>query len=632
MDKNTITGFVLIGIVMVGFSWFNRPTAEQLEAQQRYNDSIANIAETNQTLENKELEADFLIGQAEQAVSDSVRQERLINEFGVFASALSGENKEFKIENEVLDLTFSTRGGMLSGVSLKDYKRYDGSPLILFDESDDKYGFSFTTANNRVLSTSELYFDPVEVTDSRVVMRLNAGPDSSLDFVYTISEDSYLVDFNIEQRNMSRVLAPSSAKELGFSWEQRMRRQEKGERFEEQYSNIYYKELDDDVDYLSSGSDEKETFEETLKWIGYKNQFFTSAIISTDGFDSAVLNSKISETEGYLKSMYSQANVSVDLNQATAASFVFYVGPNSYPLLKGISRDLEEKMGETDLDNLVPLGSSIFRWVNEFLVLPVFTFLGKFISNYGIIILLLTIIIKLILSPFSYKAFLSQAKMRVLRPEIQKINDKYPGKDQAMERQQATMAFYSQAGISPMGGCLPMLLQMPILFALFQFFPSSIELRGQSFLWATDLSSYDSIYRWSAYIPLVTPYFGNHISLFCLLMTITNLIYIHMSMNANSMGQETMPGMKSVQYLMPIMFMVFFNNYAAGLSYYYFLSLLITIGQTYAFRLFLNEDKLRQKIKEDARKPKKKSGFMARLEEAQRLQQENMKRQQQNKK
>ncbi len=632
MDKNTITGFVLIGIVMVGFSWFNRPSQEQLEAQQRYNDSIANIAEANLALENKELEADFLIGQADQLVSDSARQERLVSEFGVFANALNGENKQFKVENEVFDLTFSTRGGMLSGVLLKDYKCYDGRPVILFDESDNTYSFSFTTANNRVLNTSELYFEPVEVSNSRVVMRLNAGADSSLDFVYTISEDSYLVDFNIEQRNMGRVLAPSSAKELGFSWEQRMRRQEKGERFEEQYSNIFYKELEDDVDYLSSGSDKKKSFKVPLTWIGYKNQFFTSALISKDAFEGATLNSKISETKEYLKSMSSQATVSVNLNQATAASFAFYLGPNSYPLLKGLSRDLESTMGETDLDKLVPLGASIFRWVNELLVLPVFTFLGKYISNYGIIILLLTIIIKLILSPFSYKSFLSQAKMRVFRPELQKINDKYPGKDQAMERQQATMAFYSEVGISPMGGCLPMLLQMPILFALFQFFPSSIELRGQSFLWATDLSSYDSIYSWSTYIPLITPYFGNHISLFCLLMTITNLIYIHMSMSANSMGQEAMPGMKNVQYLMPIMFMVFFNNYAAGLSYYYFLSLLITIGQTYAFRLFLNEEKLHQKLKEDARKPKKKTGFMARLEEAQRLQQENMKRQQQNKK
>ncbi|MDE5924825.1 MAG: membrane protein insertase YidC, partial [Muribaculaceae bacterium] len=288
--------------------------------------------------------------------------------------------------------------------------------------------------------------------------------------------------------------------------------------------------------------------------------------------------------------------------------------------------DKEINTGEDlKLTRMIPLGWSIFRWFNTGVIIPVFDFLGRFISNYGIIILVLTIFIKLVLFPLTYKSYKSQAVMRVLAPDIKKINDKYPGQDNALKRQQETMALYSKAGASPMSGCLPMLLQMPILFAMFSFFPSCIELRGQSFLWAHDLSAPDAILSWSTYIPLITPYFGNHISLFCLLMTAVNIIYTYINMQ-NSPGQ--MPGMKWMMYLMPLFFLVFFNNYAAGLSYYYFLSLLITIMQTYAFRYFIKEDSVRKAMAEAAKKPKKKSGFMARIEEMQRQQQQMLKEQQ----
>ncbi len=387
--------------------------------------------------------------------------------------------------------------------------------------------------------------------------------------------------------------------------------------------------MNDDVDYLKADKDQKEATSGSLRWIGYKNQFFSSVMISRTGFTNAVLDSKVVKEGDYLKKFRSEAEFDINLKDMNMAGFDFFLGPNLYPLLKDI--DKEYKDLNLQLDKLVPLGASVFRWVNVYLVIPVFTFLGKYISNYGIIILLLTIFIKLILFPFTYKSYLSQAKMRVLKPEIQEITAKYPGTENQMQRQQATMKLYSQAGINPMGGCLPMLLQMPILFAMFQFFPSSIELRGESFLWASDLSSYDSIYSWSAYIPLITPYFGNHISLFCLLMTVTNLVYIHMSMSNNTM-QEGMAGMKYMQYLMPVMFMFFFNNYAAGLSYYYLVSLLITIGQTYAMRFFVDENKILAEMKANAKKSKKKSGFMARLEEAQRQQQAAMRQQQKNKK
>jgi YidC/Oxa1 family membrane protein insertase len=284
---------------------------------------------------------------------------------------------------------------------------------------------------------------------------------------------------------------------------------------------------------------------------------------------------------------------------------------------KGVEGD--QKLG---LQEIIPLGWSLFRWVSRFLIIPMFNFFGTFIANYGIIILLMTIVIKLILLPFTYKSYMSTAKMRVLKPQIDEINAKIPA-DKAMERQQATMALYKRVGVSPMSGCLPMLLQMPILFAMFSFFPAAIELRQESFLWAQDLSSYDAIFSWDAYIPLITPYFGNHISLFCLLMTITNVVYTKLNM-ANQMGGQQMAAMKWMMYLMPFMFMFMFNDYASGLSYYYFISLLITIGQTYLFRLFVDEEKLLKKLEAKKQKPAKKSGFMARLEEAQRQQQKAM--------
>ena len=321
----------------------------------------------------------------------------------------------------------------------------------------------------------------------------------------------------------------------------------------------------------------------------------------------------------YLKDMTAVAAVEYSAASPNPASFNMFFGPNLYPLLD----DLQDHISpdeNLELTRLIPLGWALFRWINTYIIIPVFDLLGRWISNYGIIILLLTVFIKLIIFPFTYKSYMSQAKMRVLAPDIKEINDKYPGQENAMVRQQKTMALYSSAGASPLSGCLPMLMQMPVLIAMFTFFPSCIELRGKAFLWAKDLSAPDAIISWNTHIPFISDYFGNHISLFCLLMTVTNIIYTRINMQ-NQPGGNSMPGMKMMMYLMPIMFLVFFNNYAAGLSYYYFLSLLITIVQTYAFRRVVDEEKVRATMRENAKKPKKKSGFMARLEEAQRQQQ-----------
>ena len=371
-----------------------------------------------------------------------------------------------------------------------------------------------------------------------------------------------------------------------------------------------------DTDNLSENSDDSEEVTQRIKWIGYKNQFFSTIFIPRTNFTGANFTSTpLKENAAYVKRMTTQAEMDYSSTLANPASFTIFIGPNLYPLLSQLEDEITPDE-DLHLTKLIPLGWSLFRWINTLIVIPVFTFLGKYIASYGIIILILTLFIKLILFPFTYKSYMSQAKMRVLAPEIKEINDKYPGPENAMKRQQESMALYSRAGASPMSGCLPLLLQMPILIAMFKFFPSAIELRGQSFLWVADLSAPDYIIS----LPFSIPFLGAKLSLFCLLMTATNIIYTRINMQ-NQPGGNSMPGMKWMMYLMPVMFLFFFNNYAAGLSYYYFLSLLITIVQTYIFRQVVNEEKVRATMRENARKPKKKSGFMARLEAAQRQQQ-----------
>ncbi|MDE6378241.1 MAG: membrane protein insertase YidC, partial [Duncaniella sp.] len=371
---------------------------------------------------------------------------------------------------------------------------------------------------------------------------------------------------------------------------------------------------------------DSEDISQRLKWVSCKNQFFSAVLMAQNTFTAGKLSSsEIKENPDYIKQMEIDLTLDYSAALANPASFVMYLGPNSYPVMKGLEKEIFP--GENmHLTKLIPLGWPIFRWINTLIIIPVFSFLGSFISNYGLIILLLTIFIKVILYPFTYKSLVSQAKMRLLAPELKVINEKYPGNENAMKRQQESMALYSRAGANPMSGCLPMLLQMPVLVAMFWFFPSAIELRGESFLWAKDLAAPDAIISWSANIPFISSTFGNHISLFCLLMTVTNIIYTYLNMQ--SQASSGMPGMKWMMYLMPLMFLFIFNNYAAGLSYYYFLSLLITILMTFLFRRLVSEDKMRAKMAENARKPKKKGWMQTKLEEAQRQQQAMLREQQ----
>ncbi len=554
-----------------------------------------------------------------------------MGKYGKFSRFLSGTAEEKVLENDVIKLTLNTKSGSITAAELKKYDtEYSADEtkkvkhkVVIFDHGTDT--FNLLLPLPQPVESKELYFEASTPNDTTVLMALRVNDKSYWGIEYTLGKgDSYVIGMKIVQENMAEI-ASSNNRILGVDWSQRIRRQEMGRMFEERNSGIYYKFAGGSVEHLSENKNDTEDRQAKVKWIGFKNQFFSSVLIADKNFNTADFKSVIEKNNDYLKNVSARAEVNdYDWSAKNPVSFQLYIGPNLYPLLS----DLDDTIipdEDLDMTRLVPLGWALFRWINIGIVIPVFSFLGKYISNYGIIILLLTIFIKLILFPLTYKSYKNQAKMRILAPDIKAINEKYPGQENAMLRNQKTMALYSKAGASPMSGCLPMLLQMPILFALFSFFPSAIELRGESFLWAHDLSAPDAIISWSGNIPLVTEYFGNHISLFCLLMTITNIAYTYINMQ-NNPGQ--MPGMKWMMYLMPVFFMIFFNNYAAGLSLYYFLSLLITIIQTYAFRFIIKESDVRKAMAEAAKKPKKKSGFMARLEEMQRQQQQMLREQQ----
>lgn len=630
MDKNTIIGLVLIVLIIVGFSIMNRPTEEQLERQRRYNDSIAWVRQAELKKQEAIRTAKMLAEQQSEAVADSAAaRQQLQDVYGVFAGSVMGTDTLYVLENDLLRVRISSKGGRIYSAELKNYRTHDSLPLFLFDGDESQFGFTLVTNNNRVLNTADMYFVPTDgqiVRDNegnqQLTMRLKTSGEAYMDFVYTLPANDYMLKMDVRSHAMEQVL-PLGTNFLEMQWNAKVRQQEKGRKFEERYATLQYKFMDDEIENLSESKDDKKDIPSRLKWIAFKDQFFSSVIIADDAFTSTVVESAMmTEKSGYIKSYKSSMSVEYDPTGNQPTGFRFYLGPNHYKTLlsydKGVDRDERLRLNE-----LIPLGWKIVAWINRIGVIPMFNLFSRWFSNFGIIILLMTIVIKIVIFPFTYKSYISSAKMRVLKPEIDEINARIPA-EKMQERQQATMALYRKVGVSPMSGCLPLLFQFPILMAMFWFFPTSIELRQQSFLWADDLSTYDAIISWDAYIPIITPYFGNHISLFCLLMTVTNIIYSKINMASQPGANEQMQFMKWMMYLMPIMFMFIFNNYAAGLSYYYFVSLLITIIQTYIFRWTIDEKKLLEKLHakraKNERNPKK-SGFMARLEKMQREQQ-----------
>ena len=621
MDKNTWVGFLLIAAIIVGFTMLNRPSKEQLAERQRVQDSIklARMAELEAQRISDSLQ--YVAGNAVQAetISEEEQQAHMQAAYGTFAQAAQGEEQWVTLENEHLRLTLSTLGGRIQRAELPEYHASGDSvnPLCLFRADESTFGFTLITANNRILQTSNLYFTPVETAEkNKAILRLKtASPDAWLDFVYELS-DSYMVHLSLEPHNMQSELA-QNINSLELQWRQLIPQQEKGRKFEERYARLQYMLVGGDMEELSESKDDSEKEAARVKWIGYKDQFFSTVLIADDAFSSSQFSSTLqSRHSGYIKQYTTHTSVPFDLTGKTYTGFRFYLGPNHYHTLKAYDEDLarDERL---HLNKLVPLGWKIVSWINTALVIPMFDLFTGWGLHIGIVILLMTLVIKLIILPFVFVSYKSSAKMRVLRPQIDAINEKYPA-EKMQERQAATMQLYQQAGVSPMSGCLPMLFQFPVLMAMFWFLPTAIELRGKSLLWADDLSTYDAVFQWGFNLPLI----GDHLSLFCLLMTVCNIAYTYITMQS----QATDPNMKFMKYMMyamPLMFLFIFNDYAAGLSYYYLVSLFITILQTMIFRWSLDDEKMLREMEENKKKKagKPKSGFMQRLEQMQREQQ-----------
>jgi len=609
MDRNSITGIILITLILGFFWWMNKPTEEQLRAMERQRDSLKQVelakleAEQNATTVKDTAKTAAIIKK------DSVKQnEQIVQKYGLFADAATGKKEFITLENKELKVTFSNKGGRIYSVELKNYLTHDKKPLILFTGDDNRFGFTFTH-DHRVFHTNDLYFIPQKHGSDQIDFIVNAGQEGKLIFSYKLPEDGYMVDFALKSDNLENIITTQRGS-LELEWKLTVPAQEKSPSFERRYGGVYYKYYQDEVDHINA----KNTTEDLvtkLKWIAYKDQFFSSAFIAQEFFVNGAVKVEVPENSDDRTILTASSFLSIPYKGNGTSNFTFYFGPNDFKILKAYKA--------IDLQKLVYLGWGFLRYINLG-VIEVFHFLEGFISNYGLIILILTLLIKLMLFPLTYKSYMSTAKMRVLKPQVDAINAKIP-KDKAMERQQAVMALYRKAGVNQLGGCLPMVLQMPILFAMFQFFPASIELRQQSFLWAHDLSSYDSIWTFNYNIP----FYGNHVSLFTLLMTITNVVYTYINQQMTQSSQQ-MPGMKGMMYMMPVMFLFFFNNYAAGLSYYYFISTLITIGQTLLIRRFVDEEALLAKLEENKKKPKKKSKFQQRLEDMQKQQQKQTKK------
>jgi YidC/Oxa1 family membrane protein insertase len=605
MDRNSIWGLLIIGVILIGYTYLTKPSDEEVKAM-KTRDSIARV----ERLRNEQLEAERVEALKKQYAEQQQDTAAMKATYGAFAGAVAQKEDFITLENNLVKLTFNTLGGRIANVELKEYKTHDAKPLMLWGEKNSKFGLTFY-ADNKPMNTGELFFAPLDsqkaiVAESgqkSVSMRLKAGNDKYIEYKYTLAPDSYNVDFNINIVGMQDLISRQT-NYITFNWQADIPSQEKGRDFENQYTALYYKFHEDDVEHMSASGEEEEEITTQVNWLGFKQQFFSSILMPDNNFKGIKLKSTTMEEDNPILKNFS-AEISLPYQGARMESYPmhFYFGPNKFKTLREYGK-------EVDFHELIDLGWGIFGWVNRFFVIPIFNFLEGYILNYGIIILILTIIIKLILAPLTYKSYMSTAKMKVLKPQIDEINEKIP-KDKTMERQQATMALYKKAGVNPMGGCLPMLLQFPILIALFRFFPASFELRQKSFLWAEDLSSYDSIVDLGFNIPM----YGDHISLFCLLMAITNLVYTRM--NTQMQASNQMPGMQTMMYLMPLMFLVWFNNYASGLSYYYFIATLFTVVQTWAIRKYMVDDeKVLATIEANKKKPVKKSKFQQRLEEA----------------
>ena len=619
MDKKSIIGYVLIGVVLLGYFYYSRPSEEQLQAERIF-------AETQK---KESARKDSII------MAEEVKKMELVNNEGnFFYNVLRGENKNVTIENEKIKVDISTYGGRVASVTVKDYMGQDGNPLVLFDSKDK---INVTEANkalngsntinfffksnlaDRNINTNELFFTPVNASDSSVTMRLDFKEgDRYIDFIYSLKGNSQILDLDIVAHNMNDIIGSDK---VGITWKQFVRQLEPGYDFEQRFSSLTYKPIDDDSDYLSEMSDDEEKFSESMHWIAYKNQFFSAIMIAGDKFTDAEMKSEVIQKEkNLLKRCTSKMTTEFDPTGNEPTSLQFYFGPNKFDTLKESNAFVASNGSDPELEEIIYFGWPVVRWINRYLIMPLFDILSGFGLNMGIVLILLTLIVKVFVYPFTKKSYVSSAKMRALKPYVDEINAKYTKSEDALKKQQETMALYQKYGASPMGGCLPMLIQMPIFIALFNFVPNAIELRQQSFLWANDLSSYDAILSWDTSLPLI----GNHLSLFCLLFCITQLLNTYYtskmqpSMGGSPEMEQQQKMMRWMMYGMPIMFFFMFNEYSSGLNFYYFVSTLSSVIIYIYLRKAVNEDELLKKMEAYAssnkNNPAKQSNMMSRLE------------------
>ena len=641
MNKNTIIGYLLIGAVLLGYFYFNQPNPQQIEAQRRYQDSIAQVqyAQEQAIIKAEEEKKAALATQ----VTDST---------SMLFNVLQGEESFVTLSNGKLSVRLSTLGGRVCSATLADYNDQQGKPITLFDENDhitvrnsrrgseELYNQFYFTLDGKEdnINTADLYFTPIATTDNSVTMRLAFAADRYLDFAYSLIPDSYMLNLSVEAHNMQNIL-PGSSREIGINWDQLIRQQEKGFTFEQQYTNITYKLSDDDTENLSERTSEKENIDKPVDWVALKNQFFSCILISADEFSDVSLSSDtLHEGRGYMKNCSVAMYAPFDPSGKKATDLQFYFGPNKYSVLKASNKLSINSDKELQLHKLIYFGWPIVRLINRYFIIYLFDWLTSWGLSMGLVLLLLTLIVKAIVYPFTYKSYVSSAKMRALKPYIDEINAKYPKPEDAMKKQQEIMTVYSQYGASPMGGCLPMLIQMPIFIALFNFVPNAIELRQQSFLWADDLSSYDALISWGTSIWPI----GNHISIFCLLFCATQILNTYFmqkmqpSMGGSPEQEAQMKMMRWMMYLMPVMFFFIFNDYSSGLNYYYFLSTLISVLIFVYMKYTVKEDELLRKMQAyheaNRNNPAKRSGMMARLEALQKEQQRILEEQQRRKK
>ncbi|MDG1175012.1 MAG: membrane protein insertase YidC [Flavobacteriales bacterium] len=632
MDKNTIIGIVLILGILFTFNFLNKETAEQQLAREqveaKYNDSIQELKNVEQLAENvEEVEVITVSDSASPnfGMIDSLAQSKLTKQFGIFASASQGAANYYTIENDLLKLTLSSKGGKVVKAELKKYQSYPNymiardslkdiaakdlpilEPLQLFDEDSSTMFFDIAMNSSKNLKTSDLYFTPIKTESNNIVLRAKTSEEGKyIEMSYKL-EDNYDVDFNLTFAGLEDEVEGK----IDLNWEMKSLITEKEAEGQSRMSSVFYKPSDDGRTYLSELIEAEEELESKTDWVAFKHCYFSSMVMSENGFEKGgnVYSNPI-KTAKYSDEYKAVINVSTEIDDKTKVPLKFFFGPNEYEVLKAHDNESED---------IIDLGWGVFRWTAKWLIMPIFNFLNGLGIAMGIIILLVTIAVRLIILPLTYKNYKSSAKMKVLKPEIEEINAKFKDGD-AAKKQQATMALYRQTGVNPMAGCLPLFIQMPILLAVFRFFPSSLELRQRSFLWAEDLSTYESVMDLGFNIP----FYGDHVSLFTLLLCISTIFYTRMNSSQMSMPSNPgMPNMKIIMYMMPLMMLFFLNNYAAGLTFYYFCGNLITMGlMIFVKKYLISEDKIRATIDSNKLKPKKQSAFQQRMQEAMKQQQ-----------